>query len=298
MLRTPCLLAGRGCLVMFVVAAGTIPVGPLWATEPAPAETAADVADLQRFAAQLDAPEFAQRQEASHKLAEAGSAAFMELERVAAGSSREASDRALEIFKRQFQRGDSETQTAARGALERLSQHAVPSLAQRARYVLDPPPAPPPTMPLPLQARQARIRLQVNAPAMRRQIEARNVNGRQEIEIVENGRRQKLQIAPDGKIEAEVTETINGKQTTRKFAAKDLDDLRRQDAELARSYERTKPRARAAAPAVPAEIRDRLSRALEAQIQQMKEQLPGNPNLQRAIDAIEAQKQRIETLPR
>src|SRR5262245_18150732 len=110
----------------------------------APPAGTADIqpADIAQLVEQLESPAFAERQEATRQLSEAGKAAFAELEKATQAGSREASGRALDVLKGHFQRGDNETKTAAQAALERLAKSCNTALAERAKNVLNPPPQP------------------------------------------------------------------------------------------------------------------------------------------------------------
>ena len=61
-------------------------------------------------------------------------------------------------------------------------------------------------------------------------------NGAIKIQIRENGKTTKIESTPGGKIDVEITETQNG-PANKKIEAKDLDELKKKDAEVARLYE-------------------------------------------------------------
>lgn len=223
---------------------------------------------------QLDAPEFASRQEASRKLTEGGKDVFPDVEKAAEAGSREVASRAIEILRSHFQGGDEGTREAARAALERLASGSNASAAQRARDILNPPPEPQignlgginPAM-LQLMQQQAmqqalqrqqmqlqiRGRMAPGAPGgFVRRTSVRTINGQREIEVQDGGKITKVRDVPGGGIEGQVTETVNGKETTRKVEAKDLQDLKQKDAELAKVYEQFQPPP--AAPRNPARV--------------------------------------------
>ena len=85
-----------------------------------------------------------------------------------------------------------------------------------------------------------------------RRTSVRTINGQREIEVQDGGKITKVRDVPGGGIEGQVTETVNGKETTRKVEAKDLQDLKQKDAELAKVYEQFQPPA--AAPRNPARV--------------------------------------------
>jgi hypothetical protein len=294
-----------------------------WAEEPPTGPTAealrADFADL---IGKLDDAEFAQRQDATRQLSEAGPAAFADLERAAAGGSREASARALDVFKGHFQRGDHEIKEAARQSLARLAQSKSSTLAQRAQNVLNPPKEPsladanifagPNVRAINFQLQVARA-----APARGGRLTSvtRDGNGKLKIEVTENGITTKIESVPGGKITAEISE--NGRVRT--IVAKDLDDLRRQDGNLARLYEQfNQPMQLGAAfgPGMPppgglaqrpvalqqADLLQQIIKSIDTQIAGQQGRLPNNPAAQRAIDDLQRMKrvyeERLEKLPK
>ncbi len=266
---------------------------------------------------QLDAPEFARRQEASRKLTEAGTTLFPEIEKAAQGGSREVASRAIEILRSHFQGGDETTKKAARASLERLAASGNPSAAQRAKDALNPQPEPAdagnlnginPAMIQLMQQRaiqqQQLMRLQMPgrinpAPGqVVRRTSMRTVNGQREIEEQNGNKITKVRDVPGGGIEGQVTETINGKETTRKVEAKDLDDLKKKDNELAQFYERYSADGgipRGGMPGLaPADALKRQIDSLDRMIERYKARLPNDPNAQRRIDSYQRLKQQIE----
>jgi hypothetical protein len=303
--------------------------GAAAATENAPLEPAVD-----QLVEQLGAAEFAERQEASRRLTEAGKAVFPQVEKAAESGSREVATRAVEVLKRHFTGGDLETKEAAKSALERLAKGGNPAAAQRANEALNPQPAA--TIPQPgigginpivlqqLQQRGIQIQLGGIAPAQNivRRTSVRTVNGLREIEVQSNGKITKVKDVAGGGIEASVTEIHpNGKETTRKIEAKDLDDLKKKDADVAQIYE-TYNRAGRGVPigiaipqgglqqgalppgmvpggAVPAAQADMMKRAIESidrSIERYKARLPNDPTAQQRIDSLERTKKRYQEL--
>jgi hypothetical protein len=125
-----------------------------------------------------------------------------------------------------------------------------------------------------------------------------------------------------GGIEASVTDIQpNGKETTRKIEAKDLDDLKKKDADVAQIYE-TYSRAGRGIPigiaippgglppgalppgvlpggAVPAAQADALKRTIESidrSIERYKARLPNDPTAQQRIDSLERTKKRYQDM--
>jgi len=183
---------------------------------------------------QLEHDTFAERQAASKILAEAGASALPHLENTAVNGSREAASRALDIVKSHFESGDVELKRNAREVLTRLAKNENVATAQRARNVLDPPR----TSMLPIGAiPNARGMPFIPPQQLTRTQTTTEINGRREVEVRENGRKTKIQTLPDGRIQFEFTEPMNGRDVTRRIEAKDLSELRRKDAEAGQLYE-------------------------------------------------------------
>jgi len=118
--------------------------------------------------------------------------------------------------------------------LTRLAKHDDAATAQRARYVLDPPR----TSMLPVGAiPNARGLPFIPPQQVTRTQMTTEINGKKEVEVRENGRKTKIQTLPNGQIQIEFTEPLNGRDLTRKIEAKDLGELKRKDAEAGQIYE-------------------------------------------------------------
>lgn len=182
--------------------------------------------DLQTLIKQLDADQFAKRRQASQKLHEAGVPAIDALKQAALGDSREAATRSLDILKKHFAGDDPAAKEAAKKALEEIAKSDKP-IAGHAKLTLNPPkeaPLPPPAF------RIAPGQIQIQVRAINGNRVARNVrivNGRKEIEVDDNGRKIKIVDDPQGGIKVDVTEKQNGKEVTKQYAAKDLEELKK-----------------------------------------------------------------------
>jgi hypothetical protein len=281
------------------------------AADAAPADSA--LPDPAQWIKQLESAEFAERQEASRKLAEAGREAFDELESAATEGSREVVSRAIEILRRHHEAGEGTTSDAASEALKRLAEGSHPSAAKQAREALDPPKEPE-GIPLnaALPAVRPAIRLQIGAiqraglPAGNvRRTHVKSINGKREIEVQEGEKTTKVKELDGDALEAEITEKVNGKETTRKIAAKNLDDLKKQDEAAAKIYEQhagrgaalpraLAPRAGAVPGAIPADLGKRQLEQIDKMIEQMKQQQAGNPALPRLIESLERHREQIK----
>ncbi|HEX5104702.1 MAG TPA: hypothetical protein VFV87_12865 [Pirellulaceae bacterium] len=280
--------------------------------------------DIAELIPQLGSAEFARRQAASQELTEAGKAVFPELERAALEGGREVSGRAIDILKTHFNRGDDSTKQAAQGALERLAKSGQAGAAQRASEALNPPQEPDAAFNGPFGAvpifRGANIQVQMAARnAFNRRVSIRDVNGQREIEVNENGKKTKITKNANGQIEAEITEQQNGKEVTRKVEAKDLDELKKKDADAAKIFEQYGQNARGniqiqagfapalpALPAIPriagppaapnADAIKRMIESVEGRIEREKAQAQNNPNAQRIVESLERTRDRLKSM--
>jgi hypothetical protein len=251
--------------------------------------------------------------------------AIPQLEATAAAGSREAASRSLDILKRHFVHGDQELKPAAREALERLAASQSASTAQKARDVLNPP-KPQSIMPVGFQVPPP-PRVNVfggnfggpnfggqnlggpgpNAGAFRR-VSTSNINGRKSVEIDERERNVKIAVPAAGGIHVEVMDKVNAKNPVRSIDAKDLNELRRADGELARLYEQFRPLLDqplggmppgflpAAPRVIPMPVVGNQIQLIEGLLERYKQRLPTDPNAQRMIDSLEQAKQRFQEL--
>ena len=227
-------LLSAAVLLVLSGAAGTVRADE---TEPAGDQRIAELIE------RLDAPRFGDRQAAQQELAEAGKSALPALEKAAASENRETAGRAVEVLQQHFEGDNEELKAAAKESLERLAQHESESVARRAKDILSPPQpeAPQPDVPrIPrLRLGGARIQIQVggNAGGNVKSLTVKDVNGVKEIEAKEGGRKVKIVDDPAKGIEVEVTETKDGKETTKKYEAKKADELKTKHPEAYKLYE-------------------------------------------------------------
>jgi S-adenosylhomocysteine hydrolase len=214
------------------------------AIEALPANPMAASLDVKRLVEQLDEPNFADRQAASQRLSEAGSAAFAELEHAAATGSREASGRAIDILRLHFERGDDNVKQAARSVLERLAKGDDPRSAQLAGEALNPSKPPAAAVGGVFGApavRLANIRVAarpaINVRVNGRRVHVRTGGGTKEITVEENGKKTYIREQAGQPIKLEITETKDGKETVEKFEVKDLQELKTKHADAHKMYE-------------------------------------------------------------
>ncbi len=153
---------------------------------------------------QLDAPGFGERQAASQQLEDIGATVISPLELAVKTGSREAAGRALDILRRHFEQGPPKVPAYAEPGMN-VGFNRVPNL-------------------------------QVVIGGGGRSITLSDVNGRRSMEITDPRRQVTLHTLPGGNIDVQITEK-NGKNATQRMTAKDVDELKRKDAEIGRLYE-------------------------------------------------------------
>jgi hypothetical protein len=217
-------------------------------TQPSAPNLTAKTAAAGRFAEwiqQLDSDRFADRNEASRRLDEAGKDAVPALVEAALGTSREATLRAIEILRKHSQEGDETSKKAAREALQKIAASDHAAAARRAKDVLDPPKpvetAPPP-VPIvqgwPIGGQQVQVQIQLNAGAGNQQRRIQITNGVKQIEATENDLKVKITEDAAGGVQMEVTRRKDGKETTEKYSAKSRDELKKNQPEAYRLYDK------------------------------------------------------------
>ena len=227
------------------------------------ANSTAETAAALRFAEwirQLDSDRFAKRNEASRRLEEAGKDAFPALTQAALGDSREATLRAIEILRKHSQEGDDSTKADAKEALQKLAASDHMAAARRAKDALNPPKPEPAHAPLgpiiqgwPIGGQQIQVQIQVNAMGGNQKRRIQIKNGVKQIEVTENDLKVKITEDATGGVQLEVTRTKDGKETTEKYAAKSRDELKKNQPEAYKLYDKyaQQPNARIQIQAVP-----------------------------------------------
>lgn len=229
----------RNC---FTLGALFVTLGIGLATARADEPPAIDEARIAGLVEQLDAPRFADRQAAQQKLADLGKTAFPALEKGAESENREISGRAFEVIQRHFQGDDAAMKAAAKESLERMAKSESESIARRAKDLISPPKPPEPQIPGNLQGlrigRVGQIQIQVaGAPGNFKRVSTKNINGVKEIDAQENGRKVKIVDDSANGIKMEVTETKDGKEETKKYEAKNADELKMKHPEAHKLYD-------------------------------------------------------------
>jgi hypothetical protein len=284
------------------------------------AEEGSPDSGLDALIQRLDADRFADRQAAADELARLGSDAFPSLEAAARSESREVSQRAIEILKKHFQADDTATKNAAKASLERLASDISTRAGRLADEVLNPPPSQialglmPVRRPL-VRVAAAKVRMNVVQPAGAKRIHVRNTNGVKQTEVEENGRKVELVEDPANGIKLQVTEKKDGKETTQKYAGKDVDDLKKNHPDAGKILDDVRKAAdsmqariavgqRLANPAGnPGNARDlqlqsvqRSLEALDRQIQNLRNEAANNPALLPHIENLERTRDRLSEI--
>jgi len=291
--------------------------------------TAADEAQIAKLIEQLDAPRFADRQDAQQKLSEAGKAALPAVENAAQSENREVAGRGLEILERHFKGNDEELKAAAKESLERLAKNESESVARRAKEIISPPKPPPPApQAIPgirINGGQLQIQVAGGAGGNFKKVTVKNVNGVKETEAEENGRKVKIVDDPANGITVEVTETKDGKETTKKYEAKNAEELKTKHPEAHKLYEeyskapagiqiqgiqigpggvpvirpRNVPRVKILRPdelEAAKENVDKALKELDSSLETLRKEAEKNGELKGAVEKTEAARKRLEEL--
>ena len=184
---------------------------------------------------QLASSNFAERQAASQQLTKLGEQAIPRLKAAALGDNRETVTRSVDILKGHLKSANEKLQSAARAALEKISaiENGVgPRLAREALA----PPKPRP-QPVPRQGVRGFPQIQLQIQGGAQAIKIRDVNGIKDIEVTEKERSIKIHDDPNQGIKVEITETKEGKPVTRKFEAKNADELKKKHPEAHKLYQ-------------------------------------------------------------
>jgi hypothetical protein len=215
--------------------------------------------ELQKLLEQLDADDFDDRASASEQLAKLGKEALPALEEGVHSSSPEVATRSFDLLQQLFEKGNAESNIAAKASLDKLAR-GNDRVAEQAKKMLEPK-VPPndPNQPFPGGVRilGGGRAIRIVAPAMiaRAAVPAGPIeevgvrramsistsigpDGVKTINVDEDGQKIKIVENPKTGIEGEYTQTKDGKETVVKFAAKDADELKKKDPEAFKLYER------------------------------------------------------------
>jgi hypothetical protein len=239
--------------------AADAPAAPAQESAPASAPEEASSEDetsndkIAQLITQLNDDKFAVRQDATRKLVEVGRDAIAPLAAAAEGPHLEVTMRAFDIFKKLL-KSDPPSFAPIKQALEQLAKSENDAASTRAEKMLkeitdDPQQAGqgPFGFRLPIQPGgriqfgNAQVQIQVQAvggAGGAKKISIKNVNGVKEIDAEEGGRKVHIVDDPQG-IKMEVTEkNKEGKEETKKYEAKDANELKKKHPEAHKLYEK------------------------------------------------------------
>ncbi len=190
---------------------------------------------IEQLIAQLDSAEFKEREAASAKLAARGKAAVAALEKAAAHGNLEVSSRATTVLGKLLKSSDEATEKSANDALQRLADGDSPAAARKAKSILNTKNGLKnngPGMIVPGNGFGGQIiinggQLNIGGGAAMRSMSVKNINGVKEITTSEDGKTVKIQDDPAKGIKVEITEKQNGKEVTKKYDAKNVEDLKK-----------------------------------------------------------------------
>ncbi len=187
-----------------------------------------EVSDLIK---QLDAQNFQDREQAAEKLQAQGKQAIPALAKAAETGSLETAVRSIQILQNLMESKDKAAADQAKSALEKLVGSKNTATARRAKSALNPKPQPQPApagirnrAALPIRAFPLPAGLPANGV---RRVSTRTVNGVKTVEVQDGEKTVKIEVDAQGGIKIESTEKKNGKDATEKYAAKNVDELKK-----------------------------------------------------------------------
>jgi hypothetical protein len=198
------------------------------------APSAAAGESTEQLIEQLDSAEFDKREAACGKLAAKGKAAIAALEKAAVNGDLEVSSRAATVLGKLLKSSDEATAKAATEALHRLAEGDSPAAARKAKSILEKKDGvknnPQGTVVAGTGFGGQIIinggMLNIGGGAMKT-MSVKNVNGVKEINVAEDGKTVKIVDDPAQGIKVEMTEKQNGKDVTKKYEAKNVEELKK-----------------------------------------------------------------------
>jgi hypothetical protein len=188
-------------------------------------------AEIEKLIDNLQNGKFLDRKKATERLIAIGAAAVPAVEKSTESTVVEVRGRSMEILKEMYNGKDAAAKKAATDALKKISEGTNELIAIRAKQILRPVgPANPNVRNNPFGAVIVRRAMRVNT---------RTVNGVKQIDAEENGVKTKIVYDPKNKITVEITtKDAKGKETTKKYEAKDLDELKKKHPEAHKAYQK------------------------------------------------------------
>ena len=193
-------------------------------------------ATIPQLIEQLGSRDFAKRQTATQRLLKAGQAAVAPLAEAAGGDNREVVTRAVSILRGHLKTGSDKLKKTARTALEAIAKVENGVGPRLAREALAPPKPAVANQPVPQLRGIPQIQIQIQGGAQG--IQVRNANGVRDVEVTEQDRKIKIHEDPNKGITVEVTQKKDGKPETKKYAAKNVAELKKNHPDAYKLYEK------------------------------------------------------------
>jgi hypothetical protein len=197
----------------------------------------------------LDSADFAAREAACGKLAAQGKAAIPALEKAAAKGDLEVCSRALGVLGKLLKSSDEKTATAAEESLQRLADGDSPAAARKAKSIIDKKNGVNENNnpfgrgfggPMPgnfggrIVINGGTLVIGGNGVAKTRSVSVNN--GVREIEASEGDKKVKIKEDSGKDIKIELTDKVDGKQVSKKFEAKNVEELKKKQPEGYKLY--------------------------------------------------------------
>ena len=179
----------------------------------------------------LAGPSFADRQRAVAELVKLDAAAVEPLADAAEQGEPELVKNCIRILKRIQTGGSDEGKKGAEAALKELSKSKLPQVANAAASALKEETEPGP-------GRIPGNRNLIPQIGGGTRITVQNVNGQRTIHVSEGDRQIEIRDDSGKNIRMTVKEKVDGKEETKEYTAKDLDDLKKKDERAAEFYEK------------------------------------------------------------
>lgn len=218
-------------------------------------KTAAPGATVEQLIEQLDAVDFAKREAACGDLAAKGKEAVPALEKAAVKGDLEVSSRALVVLGKLLKSADDKTSKTAEKSLERLADGDSPAAARKAKSILDKKngvttnnnnnsnnnPFQQNGMMMPGGFGGGRIiinggMLQIGGGGAVKTLSVSNNNGIRQVKATDGDKTVKIEDDPANGIKIQCTDKINGKEVTKKYEAKNADELKKKEPEGYKLY--------------------------------------------------------------
>jgi hypothetical protein len=211
-------------------------------------------ATVEQLIEQLDSADFAKREAACGDLAAKGKDAIPALEKASGKGDLEVSSRALGVLGKLLKSADDKTAKAAEDSLQRVADGDSPAAARKAKSILDKKNGVTNNNNnnLPFQQNGGMLmpgglgggRIIINGGMLQlggggagmKTLSVSNNNGVRQIKATDGDKTVKIDDDPANGIKIECTDKVNGKEVTKKYEAKNVDDLKKKEPEGYKLY--------------------------------------------------------------